>query len=605
MSYLVLARKYRPQNFEQVVGQAHVTQTLKNAIQADRVAHALLFAGPRGVGKTSVARILAKAMNCKDGPTPAPCGECTACKEITDGIAVDVLEIDGASNRGIDEIRELRESIKYMPGHNRYKIYIIDEVHMLTAPAFNALLKTLEEPPPHALFVFATTEAHKIPATILSRCQRHDFKRIGLEEIVIHLNDICQGAAFEVSREGLRLLGREADGSMRDALSLLDQIMAYSEEGASEDQILDILGAVERKAIFDLSSALLTGDALKALDLLDKIHNHGHDLKRLSMQITEHFRHLIIVKMGHGRAPLVDVPAHELTSMERQVENTPLESINQIFTNLFQTGERIRFSPQPKLALEMLFIKVAQLKPVVPLDEIITKLDLLAGEKATDRGITEVKENRSKALEPQQRAHSPQLAAGLASESIKCKTSLRSKIPCSLTSASSVESLQGLQSSPPTTRDHGAGAGQLSASTEDLSNTWRQLLEAFNKRCPTLAPNLEKASLTRIDKDILEISVTGNSFYTKRLQEKKSISALQDVCSQFFGRKMRIKILEAGGKGAQGGTKTKESDKERRLRKEALSHPLVTDALDIFQGRVVDVKIMTSDQQSVTDKHEV
>ncbi len=543
MSYLVLARKYRPQTFEQVVGQAHITQTLKNAIKADRLAHALLFAGPRGIGKTSVARILAKAMNCKEGPTTTPCNVCSSCREITDGIAVDVFEIDGASNRGIDEIRELRENVKYMPGHGRYKIYIIDEVHMLTAPAFNALLKTLEEPPAHVLFIFATTESHKIPVTILSRCQRHDFRRIGLEDIIQHLKHICQGTSFEISEESLRLLAKEADGSMRDALSLLDQVNAYSQGPATDDQVLDILGAVDRKVIFALSSALIAHDVVKALNLLDEVYNHGHDLKRLSMQMVEHFRHLLIVKMGHGASPLVDVPAHELTLMEQQVENISSESVNHVFNNLFQAETGIRLSPQPKLAMEMLFIKLGQLKPVVSFDEIIKKLDHLAKEIKTDSvaQVTEVREGLHFETPP-----APE----------------------------------------PTTRSE-----QEPASPENLTETWQQLFAVFSKRYPALIPNLENAALTRIDKDLLEITVTGNSFCTTRLRDKKSMATLQKVCDQFFKRKMKIKIVQAG-KGPSPKSQQKESDRARRLKREALAHPLVTEALEVFQGRVVDVKIL-------------
>jgi len=544
MSYLVLARKHRPQTFEEVVGQAHVTQTLKNAIQTDRVAHALLLTGPRGIGKTSVARILAKAMNCEKGPTPTPCNVCTSCREITDGIAVDVFEIDGASNRGINDIRELRENIRYMPGHSRYKIYIIDEVHMLTAEAFNALLKTLEEPPAHVLFIFATTQAHKIPVTILSRCQRHDFRRIGLEDILKHLKDICQGTSFEISEDSLRLLAREADGSMRDALSLLDQVMAYSERAATDDQVLDILGVVDRKVIFDLSSALLTHDVVKALSLLDGVYNYGHDLKRLSMQMVEHFRHLLIIKMDHAASPLVDVPAHELTLMEQQVENISLESLNQVFTTLFQAEVGIRLSPQPKLALEMLFIKLAQLKPVVSFDEIIKKLGHLAKEVTTGHGITEVKEVR-----------------------------------------------QGLQPETPPAPELATESEQESESSENLAQTWQQLLAVFSESCPTLVPILEKATLTEIGKDFLKITVTGNSFYTARLRDKKSMASLQKVCDQFFKRRMKIKIVESG-KGTSQKRQHKESDRARRLKKEALAHPLVTDALEVFQGRVVDVKIL-------------
>jgi DNA polymerase-3 subunit gamma/tau len=544
MSYLVLARKYRPQTFEQVLGQAHITQTLKNAIQADRVAHALLFAGPRGIGKTSVARILAKAMNCKDGPTPVPCNACTSCKEITDGIAVDVFEIDGASNRGINEIRELRENIKYMPGHSRHKIYIIDEVHMLTAEAFNALLKTLEEPPAHVLFIFATTEPHKIPITILSRCQRHDFKRIGLEDILKHLKSICHEVSLKISENSLRLLAREADGSVRDALSLLDQVMAYSEGTTSDDQVLDILGAIDRKVIFDLSSALLTGNVGEALKVLDGVYNYGHDLKRLTMQIVEHFRHLLIVKMGHGAGPLVDVPAHELALMEQQVENVSLESLNQVFTTLFQAETGIRLSPQPKIALEMLFIKLAQLKPVVSFDQIIKKLNHLAQAIETGQGIADGRGVR-----------------------------------------------QGLDPEPPPPPEEMSGPDPERAPPENLTQIWQRLLTMIGKTCPTLVPTVEQATLTRIGTDFLEITVTGNSFHAVRLRDKKSMAALQRVCNQFFQRKMKIKILESN-KGDPYKGEPKESDRERRLKKEALDHPLVTDALDVFKGRVVDVKLL-------------
>ncbi len=544
MSYLVLARKYRPQTFEQVVGQDHVTNTLRNAIRADRVAHALLFAGPRGVGKTSVARIMAKAMNCQHGPTPSPCDVCQSCKEITEGIALDVFEIDGASNRGINEIRELRENIKYMPGHSRFKIYIIDEVHMLTAEAFNALLKTLEEPPAHVLFLFATTEPDKIPITILSRCQRHNFKRIGLEDIVRSLERVCEELPFNIAEEGLRLLAREAGGSMRDALSLLDQVMAYSEGEVTEDQVLDSLGAIDRKVIFDLSSALLAGNVIAALDLLEELYNYGHDLKRLYRQMLSHFRHLILVKMDQTGPPLIDVPLHEITIMKRQVEDVSLESVNQVFALLFEGEAVIRLSAQPKLALEALFIKLAQFKHLVSFDQILQKLDRV-----------------TKRLQE------------------RCGPSEQSDVLVSPT-----QELLGV-----------SGGNELSreaqASSDDVGETWQQLLSIFHERCRSLIPSLEKAVLSEVAEDFLEIRVHGNSSYAARLQDKKSLAAIQKVCNQFFGRNMTIKITEARDKTSDNNH-PRESDRTRRLKKEALSHPIVVDTLEVFQGRVVDVKIL-------------
>jgi DNA polymerase-3 subunit gamma/tau len=331
---------------------------------------------------------------------------------------------------------------------------------------------------------------------------------------------------------------------MRDALSLLDQVMAYSEGATTDDQVLDILGAVDRKVIFDLSSALLAHDVGKALALLDDVYNHGHDLKRLTMQMVQHFRHLLVVKLGHGSGPLVDVPTHELASMEEQITDISQESLNQVFTMLFQAEPGIRLSPQPKIALEMLFIKLCQLKSVVSFDQIIKRLDHLAQAIGTGQGTAELKEVRQ-ATEPE------------ASPAPEKATAPEPK---------------------PT-------------SSDSLPQIWEKLLAVIGKACATLIPTLEQASLTGIGDDFLEITVTGNSFYTARLRDKKSMASLQKICNQFFERRMKIKVLESG-KASPKKTKHKESDKTRNLKKEALDHPLVADALEVFKGRVVDVKIL-------------
>jgi DNA polymerase-3 subunit gamma/tau len=320
--------------------------------------------------------------------------------------------------------------------------------------------------------------------------------------------------------------------------------MAYSEGAISDDQVLDILGAIDRKVIFDLSSALLTCNVEKALKVLDGVYNYGHDLKRLTMQMVEHFRHLLIVKMGHGVGPLVDVPAHELAFMEQQVANVSLESLNQVFTTLFQAETDIRLSPQPKIALEMLFIKLAQLKPVVSFDQIIKKLDHLAQAVETGQGIARGN------------------GAG-----------------------------QDFDPEPPPPPEGVTEPDPKGALPENLTQIWQQLLTIIGKECPTLVPTVEQATLTTIGTDFIEITVTGNSFHTVRLRDKKSMAALQRVCNQLFQRKMKIKILESKKGGPQKG-QHKESDRERRLKKEALDHPLVTDALEVFKGRVVDVKLL-------------
>ena len=380
MSYLVLARKYRPQTFADVVKQDHVTQTLSHAISSGRVAHAILFTGPRGTGKTTIARILAKAMNCQQGPTVSPCNVCRSCMEITSGQAVDVLEIDGASNNSVDQVRDLRDNVRYMPSHSRYKIYIIDEVHMLTAAAFNALLKTLEEPPAHVLFMFATTEPQKIPLTILSRCQRHDLRRIDTRSILEHLQSLCAKEAVDISPESLLIVAQEAGGSMRDALSLLDQILSFSEGKITHDLVISLLGVIDRQFIYDFSQAVLNGDITEILNLLETGYENGLDLKRLYSSLVEHFRNLLVVKICKNAQQLVDVPLHEIDRMQQQVKSVSVSSLNHIFDMLFSEEATIRYASLPRIALELVFFRIIQTRPALPIDDLIEKLDLLRKE---------------------------------------------------------------------------------------------------------------------------------------------------------------------------------------------------------------------------------
>jgi DNA polymerase-3 subunit gamma/tau len=298
VEYLVLARKWRPQVFEDVVGQDHVVKTLKNAIRRDRVAHALIFSGPRGIGKTSVARILAKALNCEKGPAETPCNECTNCREITEGVSMDVREIDGASNRGIDEVRELRENVKFSPLTSRYKVYIIDEVHMLTKEAFNALLKTIEEPPPHVIFMFATTEVHRVPATILSRCQRHEFRRMSIKQISATLRKIATAEGIEISDAGLTLIAEGAEGSLRDAESIFDQVISYAGTVVKDGDVETLLGFTDRKLLYDISRAVLGRDAKAALRILDEGYYAGVDMKQFYQMLQRHFMNLLLVKVA-------------------------------------------------------------------------------------------------------------------------------------------------------------------------------------------------------------------------------------------------------------------------------------------------------------------
>ncbi|MFP4226996.1 MAG: DNA polymerase III subunit gamma/tau, partial [Desulfobacterales bacterium] len=380
MAYQVLARKYRPQRFDQVVRQEHITRTLTNAVASGRLAHAILFAGPRGTGKTTVARILAKCVNCAQGPTVTPCDECRSCIEIRNSHATDVFEIDGASNNKVEHIRELRENARYMPAHSPYKIYIVDEVHMLSDAAFNALLKILEEPPAHVMFFFATTEPNKIPITILSRCQRHDFRRVEIDALIAHMSNLCQAEGIDINEEGLSLVAREADGSVRDALSLLDHIMACALEDIDTQAILDVLGGIDRRDLFAVSGAVLKGDAGTVLELIDSGYRRGQHMMKLFTEIIAHFRNLLVVKMGGGAETLADIPKHEREAIEAQVADIPATYLNQILDVLFKEETAVKYSTQPKLALEMAFLRILQIKPALSFDTLIEKLDLLRQE---------------------------------------------------------------------------------------------------------------------------------------------------------------------------------------------------------------------------------
>jgi len=377
MSYLVLARKWRPQTFQDMTGQEHVVRTLANAIKTDRVAHAYLFCGPRGVGKTTAARLLAKALNCEKGPTPEPCGQCRACVEIAAGTSVDVAEIDGASNNGVENVREIRENAKSLPSRDRHKIYIIDEVHMLSSAAFNALLKTLEEPPGHVKFIFATTEPHKLPETILSRCQRHNFRRIPAARMLERLKEIAQAEKIDVSERSLALLVRQSEGGMRDALSLLDQILSACGPSPSDEAVVEALGAIDRTVVQQMTEGLIRRDAGQVLAHVAEVYNRGLDLKRLAEEISLQLRHLFVTKTtGEAPGELAESERRSLVELSREADSA---QIARMFDIVHAYVMEVSRADQPKLALEMSLLKAIQLAPAASIPELVAKLERLSG----------------------------------------------------------------------------------------------------------------------------------------------------------------------------------------------------------------------------------
>lgn len=546
MSYLVLARKYRPRTFEEVVHQEHVTRTLGNAITAGRVAHAILFAGPRGTGKTTVARILAKAMNCLQGPTPTPCNACRSCREIAAGSAADVFEIDGASNNSVDQVRELRENAKYMPAASRFKIYIIDEVHMLSTPAFNALLKTLEEPPAHVMFQFATTEPHKIPLTILSRCQRYDLKRIPLETLTAHMDELCRREGMALPAESLRLMAREAGGSMRDALSLLDQVLTCAQGEISHAQVLNILGLVDRELLFGLGAALIAGNAAAVIEAVGEAYERGHDLKKLYGDLSEHARNLVVSKVGRDPVRLMNVAADEAQAIARQAAEASAGALTQLLEQLLREEAAVRLAAQPRIAVEMALLRLCQMRPALGIDEMIGKLDDLR--QALASGAVE--------------ATLPAPAAATVVEG---------------RSAAGVErhSSQAIDEEGPDSREG------------DPASLWREVYRRLMERHPALAPPFKEAVVKTLDGSRLELEVQGSDFVLGRARRPESLEILGRLVSEVRGRETTVGVV---GRPAQA--LKKDGDDEQLRQRAALDHPLVTDTIELFQGKIVDVKVL-------------
>ncbi len=603
MSYRVLALKYRPQTFQDVIGQPHVTQTLSNAILSRRVAHAILFSGPRGTGKTSIARILAKAMNCKEGPIPVPCNVCRSCTAITSGNAADVFEIDGASNNSVDQIRELRENVTYMPVSSPHKIYIIDEVHMLSTAAFNALLKTLEEPPDHVLFIFATTEPHKIPITILSRCQRHNLGRIGLTEIANHLEWLASQEGFTISKESCSLIASEADGSMRDSLSLLDRVISSSTDThIPHDHLLNNLGIIDKKILFDMASSVFKGDGSSILHNISRVRDLGFDLKKVYSGLVELFRNLLVVKLCTDTNNLSDISAHDREQLTAMVVPGSPVYLSQMLTLLLKEESLIRFSSHTRTALETILLQLIQIRPGTDMDTILTRLDLLARNiDPSQISGPDLRPSLNKQTAPSDshgtaccNERSISYADGGNHEDTMAKPQRENQPAPDMSPPLSTWNTD--EQINPTTYDPGMPSSQkkttvpAQAPPSSGEKTWEGFLGMLSSTSPSLGAILSKADCSDIQNHQICVTLCGhNKFELNRLQSKTK--EIEGLCRNYFGEAHRLVVNEPIEPQSNPAFEASEGTSPAKLKQEAMNHPLVTEAVNIFSGQIIDIQL--------------
>ena len=578
-SYLVLARKYRPATFTDVVGQDHVVKTLSSSIVSGRVAHAFLFCGVRGVGKTTVARILAKALNCSGRPDNEanPCNKCTSCMEITSGISVDVQEIDGASHTSVDNIREINENIKYPPVSSPFKIIIIDEVHMISINAFNALLKTLEEPPLHAKFIFATTESHKVPATITSRCQRFNFRTISVTDIISGMERILAQEGIEATEEALALVAREAQGSFRDALSLLDQVIAFRAQHIGAADVAEILGIAGRDCFGRLAAAILDRNPAEALKLLHELFRHGYDPDQFVLDMIQYLRSLIVVRTvpaNQRSEGMIDAAPSEIEEMEQVADRATPEELQNLFAMLLKGESEIRRSGNPWVAAEMTVLRMGYAPRIVDLAELVKRIDLLPrSEDPKPAGVLPVGPSRKITRQGREVRTPPPARNQRLTEPEPGPPKADSKLAADPFTITAVTPLP-------------------SGTTDEV---WTALKRRLVKAGvgPAIPTVMEHGSLISFGPTEVDIG------FHKTIYKEKFEGAIQDkpelgeILREFFGE-ARIRILTLAAETSlravspYAPTDEKGTDWERALKTEAMDHPVVKAVLSEFDGSFIE-----------------
>ncbi len=590
MSYQVIARKWRPQSFTDVVGQNHITQTLANALKNNRLPHALLFTGPRGTGKTSSARILAKALRCPNAVNFVPCNECDSCREIAAGNSVDVMEIDGASNNGVDSIRELRETVAFMPTSGKYKVYIIDEVHMLSTSAFNALLKTLEEPPGHVIFIMATTEVHKIPQTILSRCQRFDFRRITTRQITERLKLICDQEGVQAEEEALWVVARQGDGSMRDSQSLLDQVITFANGPLTRQNVVEILGLTDRALLFETLTALIERNSQDVLKVIEKISTAGFEPHLFSQDLLEMIRNLLLVKVSETQAAqILEMPDTELQALNDLSQRLSEEDIHMLFDMALKGGSDIPRAQDPRIVLEVILLRMASAPKLADLKTLLANGPQASHSAGGARpyvppvappvpGHQRLKESQSV----------PEVPMGL--EKMKSAFADNKK-------SSSAKASDFAKATSDTTASSPAAPEKPEepklATGSNSTERWMSFVELLRQDDALFAAKIENLLFVKEEGKLLTLGVPTKLVFLKdQMADTQVRKKLQGFIDSYWGAGYSFEVLMKGdqtGESAQALQQKKVQLAEDEIRNKITNNPMVKAAQEAFQGQIKNI----------------